>query len=150
MGLGVDGWGLEMNDIISIIKIFYTFEMLYTITLGTVKMSICFLYFRIFPDRKFRRWLWGTQIFNILLTIAFMLVDLLQCSPISWFWDRLDANTTQTGRCINLPGVAIAQGCLALALDLWMLILPATQIWGLQMAWKKKLRVQIMFTLGIL
>lgn len=37
-----------------------------------------------------------------------------------------------------------------IALDLWMLALPASQVWGLKMPLRRKIGVMIMFGLGIL
>lgn len=115
-----------------------------------IKMSFCFLYLRIFPDRAFRRYLWGTQIFNVVLPVTFVIVNLLQCKPLSWFWIRLDTQTSETGRCVNINVMAWSHAILNIVLDIWMLLLPAGQIWGLKMEWKRKFRVFIMFTLGAL
>ncbi|KAJ4392170.1 hypothetical protein N0V93_005793 [Gnomoniopsis smithogilvyi] len=148
LGIGRDVWGLDESRILKIIELFLAFELLYTITLGLIKVSICFFYMRLFPDRIVRRCLWATQVFNVLLVCVFLIVDLTQCKPLSWFWNRLDQDTTKTGTCIDINGMTWAHAIINIALDLWMLALPATQILGLQMALAKKLHVLAMFALG--
>ena len=54
------------------------------------------------------------------------------------------------GRCINIYAMAWAHAIINIALDLWMLALPASQVWGLKMPFRRKLGVMVMFGLGIL
>lgn len=129
---------------------FLAFEVIYTVTLGLIKISICFFYLRIFPNKDFRRIVWGTQAFNAVLVITFVIVDLAQCQPLDWFWNRLRQETTETGSCIDVNAMAWAHAIINIVLDLWMLALPASQILGLQMALGKKLQVMSMFALGAL
>lgn len=148
--MGRDVWGLDESRIIRIIQLFLVFEVLYTITLGLIRVSICFLYLRLFPDKVFRRYLWATQVFNVLLVATFVVVDVVQCRPLSWFWNRLRQDTTETGWCIDINAMPWAHAIINIVLDLWMLALPATQILGLQMPLVKKLQVLAMFSLGAL
>lgn len=147
-GLGRDIWTLEPWKISEFLKIFLVFEVLYTLTLGLIKTSILFLYLRLFPDPKFRRIVWATQAFNFLLVGSFIISDFLQCQPISFFWESWDGE--HTGHCFNINALAWAHSALNIALDFWMLYLPATQVWCLQMQVKKKIGVILMFGIGIL
>lgn len=54
------------------------------------------------------------------------------------------------GRCINIYAMAWAHAIINIALDVWMLALPASQVWGLKMPLRRKLGVMVMFGLGIL
>jgi hypothetical protein len=124
------------------------FEVLYTLTLGLIKTSILFLYLRLFPDPKFRRVIWATQAFNLLLVGSFIVSDFFQCRPVSFFWESWDGE--HEGRCFNINALAWAHSAINIALDFWMLYLPATQVWSLQMKVKKKIGVILMFGIGIL
>lgn len=147
-GLGRDIWTLEPWRISEFLKVFLVFEVLYTLTLGLVKTSILFLYLRLFLDPKFRRVVWATQAFNLLLVGSFIIADFLQCEPISYFWQSWDGE--HSGRCFNINALAWAHSALNIALDFWMLYLPATQVWSLQMKMRKKIGVILMFGIGIL
>lgn len=113
-------------------------------------MSLCFFYLRLFPEPVVRRCLWATQVFIILLGSTFIIVDLVQCKPLTWFWNRLDQNATGNGECIDINAVSWAHAIINIVLDLWMLALPATQILSLQMTLRKKVHVLAMFALGAL
>lgn len=76
------------------------------------------------------------------------MADFFQCQPISYFWESWDGE--HSGHCFNINALAWAHSALNIALDFWMLYLPATQIWSLQMKLKKKLGVILMFGIGIL
>lgn len=147
-GLGRDIWTLEPWRITEFLKVFFVFEVLYTLTLGLIKTSILFLYLRLFPDPKFRRTVWATQAFNFLMVGCFIISDFLQCQPISFFWQNWDGE--HSGRCFNINALAWAHSALNIALDFWMLYLPATQVWSLQMKVRKKIGVILMFGIGIL
>ncbi|KAH8751071.1 hypothetical protein F5883DRAFT_608593 [Diaporthe sp. PMI_573] len=147
-GLGMDIWFVPFNQITNFLQISFVFEVLYTITIGIIKISITFLYLRLFPDRRIRRFLWATQIFNVTLVGVFVIVDLAQCQPMSYFWDMWDGE--HVGRCINIYAMAWAHAIINIVLDVWMLALPASQVWGLKMPFRRKFGVMVMFGLGIL
>lgn len=86
-GLGIDIWFVPFNQITNFLQIFFVFEVLYTLTLGIIKISICFLFLRLFPERRIRRYLWATQVFNVTVVVVYVIVDLAQCQPMSYFWD---------------------------------------------------------------
>lgn len=122
--------------------------MLYGLALGAGKASILFLYTRIFSNREtFKRLVWATQTFNLLLMAAFTIADGLQCRPTSYYWQRWDKE--HKGSCIDIRTYAYAHSGLNIVLDIWMIILPAAQIWKLTMSLRKKLETMSMFAFGM-
>ncbi|KZL78094.1 CFEM domain-containing protein [Colletotrichum tofieldiae] len=117
-------------------------------TLSFVKASILFMYLRIFPDEKFRIILWCTQLFNCLLLIAFVAGTVGACQPLNFFWSGWTGE--MKGKCFNLNAFVLCHGVFNVVLDLWMLILPATQLYSLRMKLGKKIGVMLMFGVGIL
>lgn len=147
-GLGRDLWTLTPEQISSFLKIFWICSVLYTIALTLTKVSICFLYLRLFLDEKFRRIVWATQVFNFALLVSFIIVSTLQCRPISFYWTGWDGE--HHGSCTNLNAAAWAHAAIHIALDIWMLSLPVPQIWRLNMSLERKAAILAMFGLGIL
>lgn len=147
-GIGRDIWTLTPQKITDFLKVFFVFEMIYTFTLGMVKISICFLYLRIFPGRNFCRIIYATQVFNVAVIITFAVANGLQCHPISHFWESWQGE--KPGHCINFNAIAWGHAIVNIALDIWMLILPATQVWHLNVSWKKRAGILAMFGFGIL
>ncbi|KAJ4393561.1 hypothetical protein N0V93_002773 [Gnomoniopsis smithogilvyi] len=147
-GMGRNVWTVPPDDIDQFLKVFFAFEAIYAFVLGVIKISICFLYLRIFPGHRFRVVVWATQVFNIALVFAFIVADVLQCRPLSYFWQGWDGE--HEGYCLNLTAFVYSHAALNIALDVWMLALPASQIWQLNMNMKKKVGVIAMFGFGVL
>ncbi|KAK1689924.1 CFEM domain-containing protein [Colletotrichum godetiae] len=146
-GAGRDIWVLSEDQITYFLLLFIIFGMLYMTCLAFIKASIIFLYLRIFPDETFRRVLWCTQLFNLLLWIAFIAGTFGSCQPLHFFWHGWKRD--MEGKCFNLNAFAMCHGVLNVALDAWMLVLPATQVYSLRMQPKKKLGVMLMFGVGV-
>ncbi|EFQ25243.1 uncharacterized protein GLRG_00387 [Colletotrichum graminicola M1.001] len=147
-GAGRDIWTLTPDQITDRLFNLFICTILYMNGLAFIKASILFFYLRIFPDEKFRRILWGTQLFNLLLGISFTAVVLGGCRPLNFFWNGWWAGKMEE-KCINMNAFSICNGAFNLALDVWMLMLPASQIYNLRMEWKKKAGVILMFSVGI-
>lgn len=54
------------------------------------------------------------------------------------------------GTCFNVNGFAYAHSGINIALDVWMILLPATQVWKLNMGLRQKLETTALFAVGIL
>ena len=117
-----------------------------------VKASFLFFFLRVFPSSSIRIALWMTVAFNALLGFTFVLVDLTQCRPISYFWTSWDGEHDSNGaKCINLTAMSYSHNVINVVLDVWMLILPAVPIIKLQLYdFRKKLSILAMFGVGIL
>jgi hypothetical protein len=88
------------------LQIYYVNEILYIITLPLIKVSIICTYLRIFPEVSFR-WLAFSAIgLNIAYVIAFLIVTVLQCQPISFAWNRWDLE--HEGTCMDLNAQVMA------------------------------------------
>lgn len=79
-------WDKEFWQIDAALEVWFISEVLYTVTLALIKSSILFLYTRIFPTKNFRRFVWGTQVFNLMIVLGFLPVDFFQCRPLAYFW----------------------------------------------------------------
>ncbi|KDN65040.1 putative CFEM domain-containing protein [Colletotrichum sublineola] len=141
-------WGPDDYTIIAA-YILYALRPLYYLCLDMIKASILFTFLRIFhlPDEKIRVALWVTMAINLLSGLVFTFVALFQCRPITLAWKFWTGE--ETGRCINMVNVSLGHAGLNIMLDIWMLILPATQILSMNLALRKKLAVMSMFSLGL-
>ncbi|KAK1975685.1 CFEM domain-containing protein [Colletotrichum cereale] len=146
-GAGRDIWTLSPDQITQLLMIVYVFGLLYFFCLAFIKISIVFLYFRIFPDERFRKVLWVTQVFNLLLLISYAAGQLALCQPLELAW--VGWTKEVPGKCFNRNEFIISHGAINVALDLWMLGLPLTQLYGLRMQRRKKLGVMVMLSLGV-
>lgn len=147
-GLGRDIWTLAPDNITAVLKYFYAMTILYFIETTLVKLSIISFYIRIFPSRETRRVLWATFAITTLWGVAFAITAAFQCWPIRFFWLKWDGQ--HQGKCINTNALAWANACINIALDLWVLAVPMWELRRLQLHWKKKVGVGLMFFLGTL
>lgn len=147
-GIGRNVWTLHPDQITEFLQVFYIFEVLYSFVLAIIKISICCLYLRVFPGHRFRVIVWATQAFNIGILVTFFIADMLQCRPLNFFWLGWDGE--HQGVCWDLNALGWAHASINIGLDLWMLALPASQIWSLNMPLRQKARVLAMFSFGIL
>ncbi|KAL8419270.1 hypothetical protein RB594_002474 [Gaeumannomyces avenae] len=148
-GLGRDIWTLSFEEINRCLFLFFISIPFFLVTLTAGKASILFMYSRIFIDKRFRRVVWASQIFNLCFFLAFLIPNLVACRPLSAFWLNWDGE--HPGRCTVGPeGSNYVQAVIGLCLDVWMLLLPVAPVWKLNMRLKTKLAVLLMFASGIL
>lgn len=79
----------------------------------------------------------------------FWLVMLLDCHPISYFWDF--ANPSKSGTCMStqsLVKVAYVYSCLTIVCDLTLGLLPIFLVWKLQMSYRTKIAVGGILSMG--
>ena len=147
-GLGKDIWVSTPEQITRFIMFFYTTEVLYFCQVFLLKLSLLFFYKRIFPGPRIKKVMWVTMGVVTLYGAIFVMVAIFQCQPISFYWKKWDEE--HVGHCVNVNVLSWANAGISIVLDVWMLGIPISQLWGLQMHWKKKLSVSIMFMVGTL
>lgn len=147
-GIGKDIWTLTPKQITNFVHVFYAIEILYFAEVALLKLSLLFFYLRIFPGTMVRRLLWGTVILDVCFGALFVLIAIFQCRPISYYWTSWDGE--HQGSCLNINGLGWSNAVISIVLDSWMLALPISQLVSLQLHWKKKVGVALMFVVGTL
>ncbi|KZL77936.1 CFEM domain-containing protein, partial [Colletotrichum tofieldiae] len=146
--LRLSAWGAD-DYMLVLGYVFFAFEVLYTISIGALKASILFFYLHIFRlvNPAFTTVLWCTQASNFANCVAFTVAKLNQCKPFSYSWEGWDGR--HLGRCVNLHAMLISHAALNVAMNVWMLALPMTQVLWLNLRKRQKVEVLSMFGLGI-
>lgn len=129
-------------------QIVFVTQIFYISGLFLIKASIIFFYLRIFPSVRFRRVLWATQGINILIAFLYFILTFTQCEPLHLYWTGWDGQ--QAGACRDFNALVLSHTGLNIALDIWMLALPLTQLYKLNLRLRKKIGVMVMFSVGIL
>ncbi|KAK9438245.1 Peptidase cysteine/serine, trypsin-like protein [Metarhizium brunneum] len=145
-GIGRDAWTLTYDNITNFGRYFYILEIIYIVEVSLSKLAILFFYIRIFPGRRVRRVLWGSVAFVALFGIAFTFSAIFQCTPIDHNWLKWDG--IHEGRCVNINAGAWSNAAISILLDGWMLAVPLWQLKALNLDWKKKIGVGLMFGVG--
>ncbi|RSM10843.1 hypothetical protein CEP52_003302 [Fusarium oligoseptatum] len=123
-----DIWTLTPTEITNFGYYFHVMAILYFAQVTLLKLSLLFFYLRIFPTVGVRRTLWAT------------------CQPISYFWKKWDGE--HEGHCADLNAITWSNAAISIALDFWMLAVPLSQLKALNLDWKKKIGVGMMFCVG--
>jgi hypothetical protein len=119
-----------------------------TWTLGTTafKLSVLFLYVRIFTIKIFRTLSYSLMALTIAYCVSFLVVFLTTCTPdISQLW-----NPTPNGHCRDLNIGQLGSVSTNPAHDVIILILPIHFLWKLQMGLLNKIIVTIVFSFSLL
>ncbi|KAI0486473.1 hypothetical protein F4859DRAFT_511461 [Xylaria cf. heliscus] len=147
-GFGFDIWAVYPDNVSKILLGQYATGILYTTARYLIRASLLLFYLRIFTTSKARILTICTLVIIVSEGIAFTLPTIFQCSPISLFWEGWDME--HTGHCVNLQSLLWVSIGLGITCDLWMIIFPIAFISRLNLDLKAKLRVSVMFALGIL
>jgi hypothetical protein len=147
-GLAKDVWTVPFDDITKFAFWLYVLAITYFLLIAIVKLALLFFFLRIFPKPIIRKLLWATIAFDVLYGIAFALVAIFSCQPISHYWDQWD--TGGSGRCVNINHVAWSNAIISIILDVWMLALPLYEVFKLQLSLRDRISVAIMFLVGTL
>ncbi|RGP69579.1 hypothetical protein FSPOR_4683 [Fusarium sporotrichioides] len=146
--LGLNIWHVRDEDITSCYKLILAAEYMYAISLTFIKLSILAFFLRIFPDQKFRRMVRGTVAVILLMSVIYLVIFVLQTVPLRRFWEGWKEKHP-AGFSLNSNALATSHAGLNVALDVWMLILPMTQLWKIGIKPKKKLGIMSMFGVGV-
>ncbi|KAJ6436236.1 CFEM domain-containing protein [Purpureocillium lavendulum] len=146
-GLGTDAWTVPFDKITTFLRIMYVNEILYFTQVFTVKLSILAFYLRLFPGTIVRRLIWGTIVVTGSFIIIYDLMVIFQCKSISHYWLGWDGESK--GSCLSINALVWANAASSITLDVWMLALPLAQLRALQLHWKKKIGVALMFSVGV-
>lgn len=151
-GLGKDVWGVSSSDMRYFGILFYTIQIIYVTLICLIKLSLCLFYINIFRGTTSQRILWVTAAMHFATMLAFVITIIFECLPISSQWSRYDYSELNGGgddfRCVDINAIGWSNAGLNVASDFWLLIIPMWHIPRLDLHWKKKVGVALMFGAG--
>lgn len=147
-GLAMDVWTIPFDHITNFVRWLYILEILYFLLIAVVKLTLLFFFLKIFQKPMIRQILWATIAFDILYGVSFAVVGVFQCKPITYYWTQWDGEGS--GKCVNINALAWTNAIISIILDLWMLALPLYEVFHLQLSWRSKISVAMMFLVGTL
>ncbi|KAI0172174.1 hypothetical protein GGR52DRAFT_457642 [Hypoxylon sp. FL1284] len=145
-GLGLDMWFVPHDSITEVLRLYYFDELIYITVLSLTKISILFFYLKVFPKRWFRICAYGLIIINVVYAVAYVLLLVFQCNPISGAWTQWDGETPS--QCISINVLGWSAAAINIALDLAVIILPLPELLSLSLSFRKKVQIMAMFAVG--
>ena len=124
----------------------YSSELLTTLSLGIIKISILLFYQRLFTVKSF--FIASTVMIGVVAawTVAFESAMIAQCSPPRLFWELFEIDYTP--HCINVQMMYLGLAASDLILDVMVLAFPVPMVIFLQLPWRKKIAILDIFLLG--
>lgn len=123
---------------------FYATQILYCVIHVLPKLSILFLYLRIFTDKTFRFATYSCIGFIITHSIIYITMIVLQCIPVAAVW------TLEPAKCLNLTSIIYSAAGVSIFEDIIILLLPVWELRKLNLSTRKKVELTLMFGLGSL
>ncbi|KAI1066890.1 hypothetical protein LB506_012060 [Fusarium annulatum] len=148
-GLGLATPLFTKNDLSQALKEIFILHLLYVCGLAAAKTSILFFYLRVFQDPTFRTLVWITHAFNVLSTVTLVTLALTLGRSASYLLGNTADSVSSLTRYSKALKVVLAHCVVNLAVDIWMLILPMTQLYNIGLKLNKKINVIAMFGLGL-
>ncbi|KAI0145192.1 hypothetical protein GGR57DRAFT_481055 [Xylariaceae sp. FL1272] len=147
-GLGRDFWTLSFPDINITLELLYVAEIFYFPSEMFTQLSILTFYRRVFAKSSLIVQKGSTILIVIvvLFGVANTLTIIFQCTPIPYFWTGWSGETT--GSCIDINLFSWARAAIEIAIDVAILSLPLRDLIKLQMSWRKRAQVILVFALG--
>lgn len=96
---------------------------------GFTKLTFCFLYLRIFPQKYFNRLIIAIAAIIAVGSLAFTIGTIFQCVPVQKAWNR-----AMPGNCTNNTGFWYSHAAFNTFMDIVVYILPIPMIRTLKLA----------------
>ncbi|KAI1740557.1 hypothetical protein F4680DRAFT_418460 [Xylaria scruposa] len=137
---------IETPEDIFYLKINLITAVIYYTINAAVKLSILYMYYRIFHAKSSLRY----QLFVTagLVTgwwIGTTVAQIVNCIPISKYWT---SNVLDPKYCFNLNTFFVVGGSIEVFLDVLILTLPIRAVLALQLSWRRKAIISGIFLLG--
>ncbi|KAG4031250.1 hypothetical protein MFRU_009g00410 [Monilinia fructicola] len=147
-GLGAHIYNIDADYLDKLAKYIFASEILYVITMAITKVSIG-VYFLRLSNRRYQFWIiYSVMAMTLLTSSAYFIFVLLQCQPISYFWNMF---SNGAGSCLSTStraNVTYAHAAVSAVTDWAYGILPITFVWKMKMNPRTKLSVVLILSLG--
>ncbi|KAJ2971761.1 hypothetical protein NUW58_g9327 [Xylaria curta] len=144
-------WDLTWGEFIEFLRLGIISTSVFLAFYVAIKTAILLEWLSLFlPDGGDRRSLfyWSCHIIlwaNVLFCTSELILVNLACTPIEYSWDR-----TIEGYCrIETGKTSLSAAVFAFVTDVIIFFIPQRIIWTLNMTWRRKLGVSVVFALGL-
>ncbi|CZR70202.1 uncharacterized protein PAC_20103 [Phialocephala subalpina] len=146
-GFGEHTFWLSTSEVSSALKFFYISELFYLLAITLTKLSLLLFFRRIFPDRNFRIATIVMGIFVVVSNFSLAMALCFQCIPLYGIWTNWMYKVAPV-KCINVYACVYVAAGMSIFHDLIILSMPLPTLWSLNLHWKKKAHLVVMFSVG--
>ncbi|KAL1850665.1 hypothetical protein Daus18300_012876 [Diaporthe australafricana] len=142
-GVGLHSGRLTLQELQNLNKTVVGAEIIYLTGVNAYKISLLFLYFRIFPIKSVRTWAYVFGGLSTCWNVAGVFAAAFQCTPRAKIWEPwID------GYCINIFLVQLLVSVPSILCDVAILCLPLPHVLRLKTNMTQKIFLVFMFMLG--
>ncbi|KAF1951548.1 hypothetical protein CC80DRAFT_424510 [Byssothecium circinans] len=147
-------WDVEPRLAVVQRKLVLAIECLFCVATGLIKISVLLFYRRLSARTVSKTFRWISRItitFVAGYSIAFTLVPIFGCQPISAFWDQTDVVKLRNGykyKCFNEGADVVAATIISTAQDLLTAVLPTFMFWHVQIPIRQKIALFGIFAIA--
>ncbi|KAL8821621.1 MAG: hypothetical protein Q9223_000364 [Gallowayella weberi] len=143
-------WTAPMDAGVVWAKGLFISEVSYTIIICSIKFSLLAFYWRIFKQSKIRIPIYVLGFIVSCWGIAVILITILQCQPVSDFWNRFSPTAKPPFNCgVNVNQFFNGNSIPNILTDAALLVLPIPFVWQLHLPKAQKLGLTSVFILGV-
>ncbi|KIX99522.1 uncharacterized protein Z520_05098 [Fonsecaea multimorphosa CBS 102226] len=142
-GFGLHQATVSQEHILQAWKYFLACQVLYKAAALFAKLSMLFLYLRIFSSHGFRIAAYVVMFICAGTAIGTILPTIFACHPIQKAW-----TPALPGKCIWTPGIWYSSSSINIATDVMIIALPIAQIRSLRLPKAQKFGLALLFSLG--
>ncbi|CRG88435.1 hypothetical protein PISL3812_05465 [Talaromyces islandicus] len=137
------------EDALLMIKIFFANTMVFWVVLWSVKLSLLFLYRRLFEGLPGQmRWWWGVFLFTVVTLIGCIISNFTSCQNMhAWFTPGLCSTHRDITAQLASLYFSFAVDVLT---DIMIMLLPLKLIWILRLPLSQKFAIGTLFSIGII
>ena len=144
LGAGLHTRDMSKDHVQQLTRMTFIGAAVYYPSLLGYKMSILFLYLRLFSVSKvYRCCIWLAMFITCGYILSNFLTQMFMCQPIVKYW-----RPEIPGHCISLTTVIYLFTSLNFITDLMIFVLPLPMIWRMHLSLKDKAGVSMIFILG--
>lgn len=146
-GIGKPIQEITYGEFIIFFKGIFVAAWMYPIMSASIRVAILLFYRRIFAkgSRVYSLLIWALILLQGAYVIAFEIIPGFSCHPIKDAWDPLLRYTSCSNLYINGTEALYST---SIAFDVILLLFPIYAVSKLQMYWRKRLGVVVIFVLG--
>ncbi|KAJ5090881.1 hypothetical protein N7532_009565 [Penicillium argentinense] len=141
-GLGKHRATLPPAKVAVFSELLYFFQIIYVLGPPSVKLSLLFLYRRIFEHSRFLLLVYGMMGLIMVWAIIMTFLSIFNCRPISAFW-------TMEGTCFNFRQFAVGYAIVNIITDFAVWLMPIPSVWKIQLPRAQKFALSLIFALGL-
>jgi hypothetical protein len=120
--------------------------LIWTAVYAITYYSVLAWYIRVFPNTTLRKWSIYVGIGAGLFMISCFVVEIFQCTPIAFFWDR----SIPGGHCVDRYRLYVSSSILHILTILLLFLMPVPTVWALQLTTSRKCGLIVVFSVGAL